>query len=151
MLGSKDITQLLRWFLSAKKPSKQQCINANKESSSYPYWVAKSIILLSDIFVTFFMTAPTVLRLQCPDGQFKIINPAPNNSAIEQTFTYEMCSHPLSGRNLNVSFIGLPPYIIQEGNKIGGADLDVSFSRGCHELMSWQDRVKISFGTVFDA
>lgn len=25
------------------------CINANKESSAYPYWVAKSIILLSDI------------------------------------------------------------------------------------------------------
>lgn len=26
------------------------CINANKESSAYPYWVAKSVILLSDIF-----------------------------------------------------------------------------------------------------
>lgn len=25
------------------------CINANKESSAYPYWVAKSVILLSDI------------------------------------------------------------------------------------------------------
>lgn len=30
--------------------AKQMCINANKESSNYPYWVAKSIILLSDIF-----------------------------------------------------------------------------------------------------
>ncbi|MEZ5044248.1 MAG: tetratricopeptide repeat protein [Saprospiraceae bacterium] len=26
------------------------CINANKESSGYPYWVAKSVLLLSDIF-----------------------------------------------------------------------------------------------------
>ena len=25
------------------------CINANKESSGYPFWVAKSVILLSDI------------------------------------------------------------------------------------------------------
>ena len=25
------------------------CINANKESSGYPYWVAKSVILLSDV------------------------------------------------------------------------------------------------------
>jgi tetratricopeptide (TPR) repeat protein len=30
--------------------AKEMCINANKESSSYPYWVAKSVILLSDIF-----------------------------------------------------------------------------------------------------
>ncbi len=29
--------------------SQQICINANKESSAYPYWVAKSVILLSDI------------------------------------------------------------------------------------------------------
>ncbi|MEL6845332.1 MAG: tetratricopeptide repeat protein, partial [Bacteroidota bacterium] len=29
--------------------AKQICINANKESSSYPYWVANSVILLSDI------------------------------------------------------------------------------------------------------
>lgn len=30
--------------------AKEQCINANKESSAYPYWVAQSVILLSDIF-----------------------------------------------------------------------------------------------------
>lgn len=30
--------------------SQELCINANKESSAYPYWVAKSVILLSDIF-----------------------------------------------------------------------------------------------------
>lgn len=30
--------------------AQQLCINANKESSGYPYWVAKSVILLSDIF-----------------------------------------------------------------------------------------------------
>ena len=29
--------------------AKQLCINANKESSNYQYWVAKSVILLSDI------------------------------------------------------------------------------------------------------
>jgi tetratricopeptide (TPR) repeat protein len=29
--------------------AQQICINANKDSSGYPYWVAKSIILLSDI------------------------------------------------------------------------------------------------------
>ena len=29
--------------------AQELCINANKESSGYPYWVAKSIILLSDI------------------------------------------------------------------------------------------------------
>jgi tetratricopeptide (TPR) repeat protein len=29
--------------------AQQICINANKESSAYPYWVAKSVILLSDI------------------------------------------------------------------------------------------------------
>lgn len=29
--------------------AQQMCINANKESSGYPFWVAKSIILLSDI------------------------------------------------------------------------------------------------------
>lgn len=29
--------------------AQRMCINANKESSGYPYWVAKSIILLSDI------------------------------------------------------------------------------------------------------
>lgn len=29
--------------------AQQVCINANKESSGYPYWVAKSVILLSDI------------------------------------------------------------------------------------------------------
>ena len=31
--------------------AQQLCINANKESSAYPYWVAKSVILLSDILV----------------------------------------------------------------------------------------------------
>ncbi|MBT8221411.1 MAG: tetratricopeptide repeat protein, partial [Bacteroidia bacterium] len=31
--------------------AQQLCINANKESSNYPYWVAKSVLLLSDIFV----------------------------------------------------------------------------------------------------
>ncbi len=30
--------------------AQELCINANKESSAYPYWVAKSVILLSDIF-----------------------------------------------------------------------------------------------------
>ncbi len=30
--------------------AKELCINANKESSNHPYWVAKSVILLSDIF-----------------------------------------------------------------------------------------------------
>ena len=30
--------------------AKELCINANKESSAYPYWVAQSVILLSDIF-----------------------------------------------------------------------------------------------------
>lgn len=30
--------------------AKELCINANKESSAYPFWVAKSVILLSDIF-----------------------------------------------------------------------------------------------------
>ena len=29
--------------------AQQLCINANRESSGYPYWVAKSVILLSDI------------------------------------------------------------------------------------------------------
>lgn len=29
--------------------AQQLCINANKESSAYPYWVAKSVLLLSDI------------------------------------------------------------------------------------------------------
>jgi tetratricopeptide (TPR) repeat protein len=29
--------------------AQQICINANRESSGYPYWVAKSVILLSDI------------------------------------------------------------------------------------------------------
>ncbi|MCB0597330.1 MAG: tetratricopeptide repeat protein [Lewinellaceae bacterium] len=29
--------------------AQQICMNANKESSGYPYWVAKSVILLSDI------------------------------------------------------------------------------------------------------
>jgi len=31
--------------------AKAQCINANKESSGYPFWAAKSILLLADIFV----------------------------------------------------------------------------------------------------
>lgn len=31
--------------------AEQLCINSNKESSNYPYWVAKSVLLLSDIFV----------------------------------------------------------------------------------------------------
>ncbi len=31
--------------------AKQICINANKESSNYPYWVARSVILMSDILV----------------------------------------------------------------------------------------------------
>jgi TolA-binding protein len=30
--------------------AKDMCINSNKESSAYPFWVAKSVILLSDIF-----------------------------------------------------------------------------------------------------
>ncbi|MFK7808625.1 MAG: tetratricopeptide repeat protein, partial [Saprospiraceae bacterium] len=29
--------------------AQQLCLNANKESSAYPYWVAKSVILLADI------------------------------------------------------------------------------------------------------
>ena len=29
--------------------AQQLCLNANKESSNYPYWIAKSVILLSDI------------------------------------------------------------------------------------------------------
>ncbi|MEL6863391.1 MAG: hypothetical protein AAFP19_03185, partial [Bacteroidota bacterium] len=29
--------------------AQQLCLNANKESSEYPYWIAKSVILLSDI------------------------------------------------------------------------------------------------------
>jgi tetratricopeptide (TPR) repeat protein len=38
------------FYLQRKLEEAQQiCINANKESSGYPYWVAKSIILLSDI------------------------------------------------------------------------------------------------------
>ncbi len=30
--------------------AQELCINANRESSAYPYWVAKSVLLLSDIF-----------------------------------------------------------------------------------------------------
>ncbi len=30
--------------------AQQLCINSNKESSNYPYWIAKSVILLADIF-----------------------------------------------------------------------------------------------------
>ncbi|MEO1624181.1 MAG: tetratricopeptide repeat protein [Bacteroidota bacterium] len=29
--------------------AQQLCLNANKESSNYPYWIAKSVILLSDV------------------------------------------------------------------------------------------------------
>jgi tetratricopeptide (TPR) repeat protein len=29
--------------------AQQLCLNANKESSAYPYWVAKSVILLADV------------------------------------------------------------------------------------------------------
>jgi len=32
--------------------AEQLCLNSNKESANYPYWVAKSVLLLSDIFIT---------------------------------------------------------------------------------------------------
>jgi len=31
--------------------AEQLCLNSNKESANYPYWVAKSVLLLSDIFL----------------------------------------------------------------------------------------------------
>ncbi len=31
--------------------AQQLCINSNRESSGHPYWVAKSVVLLSDVFV----------------------------------------------------------------------------------------------------
>lgn len=39
------------YYLKRQLDTAQElCINANKESSGYPYWVAKSVLLLSDIF-----------------------------------------------------------------------------------------------------
>ena len=60
--------------------AQQLCINANKESSSYPYWVAKSILLLSDVFVAqeSFFNAKAALEalLENYKGDADIINEA---------------------------------------------------------------------------
>jgi tetratricopeptide (TPR) repeat protein len=60
--------------------AQQLCINANKESSSYPYWVAKSILLLADIFVEqesyFNAKASLEALLENYDGDADIVNEA---------------------------------------------------------------------------
>jgi hypothetical protein len=54
------------------------CINANKESSSFPYWVAKSVILLSDIFAEqndlFNAKAALEALIENYDGDQELIN-----------------------------------------------------------------------------
>ncbi|MCI5080576.1 MAG: tetratricopeptide repeat protein [Saprospiraceae bacterium] len=41
----------IRYLQRDLETAQQLCINANRESSGYPYWVAKSVILLSDILL----------------------------------------------------------------------------------------------------
>jgi TolA-binding protein len=58
--------------------AKEMCINANKESSSFPYWVAKSVILLSDIFAEqndlFNAKAALEALIENYDGDQELIN-----------------------------------------------------------------------------
>ena len=56
------------------------CINANKESSGYPFWVAKSVILLSDILREkgdlYNARAALEALLENYDGDMKLVNEA---------------------------------------------------------------------------
>ena len=60
--------------------AKEMCVNANKESSSYPYWVAKSVILLSDIFAEqgdlFNAKAALEALIENYDGDAELVNTA---------------------------------------------------------------------------
>ncbi|RMG79936.1 MAG: hypothetical protein D6714_15510, partial [Bacteroidetes bacterium] len=60
--------------------AKDMLINSNKESSSYPYWVAKSIILLSDIFAEqgdlFNAKAALEALIENYDGDADLVNTA---------------------------------------------------------------------------
>ena len=48
---SRFLISLIYYKLGELDVSEQLCLNSNKESANYPYWVAKSVLLLSDIFI----------------------------------------------------------------------------------------------------
>lgn len=58
--------------------AQQLCLNANTESSNYPYWVAKSVILLSDILAEkgdfFYARAALESLIENYDGDEELIN-----------------------------------------------------------------------------